>query len=235
MSNEHPWTEYAASYALDALDEPDRIAFEAHLADCPACRAEVQSFQEVTGLLAHSATPLAAPPHLKTRVLEEARKVRPISARMAPPPQKPRASRLPWLATAAMLLVAAGISVFYRSERSARMVAAADADSARAQLAAAQNQIARSDSLIATLLSPDVRTTTLAAQGRPPSARVYYNRARGTVVLAAFDLPPAAAGRTYQLWGIKQGQAPVSLGTFNTEASARGVITLPVQAGTEYQ
>jgi anti-sigma factor RsiW len=74
MSNEHPWTEYAASYALGALDADERAAFETHLAECAACRSEVQSYQEVTGLVAQSAPPVSAPPHLKARVLAEARR-----------------------------------------------------------------------------------------------------------------------------------------------------------------
>jgi anti-sigma-K factor RskA len=236
MSTEHPWTEYAASYALGALDADERAAFETHLAECAACRSEVQSYQEVTGLVAQSAPPLSAPPHLKERVLDEARRVRPITTVQAgqrvPPGMSPAktSARLPWLAAAAMLILAAGIGIFYASERSARILASAGADSARAELTAARNQIARSDSLIATLLAPDVQTTTLAAQGRPPSARLYFNPARKTVVVAAFDVPPAPPGRTYQLWGIVNGQPPVSLGTFNTQPDARGVITLPVSA-----
>ena len=61
--------------------------------------------------------------------------------------------------------------------------------------------------------------------------RLYWNRARGLVVVAAFDLPPAPAGRTYQLWAIKKGQAPVSVGTFNTLPGGRAVITLRMPAG----
>jgi len=51
------------------------------------------------------------------------------------------------------------------------------------------------------------------------------------VVVAAFDLPPAPAGRTYQLWAIKKGQSPVSLGTFNTSGGGRAIVTLPVPTG----
>ena len=237
MSNQHPWTEYAASYALGALDPDERAAFETHLAGCAACRSEVQSYQEVTGLLAQSAPPRGAPAHLKARVLEEARRVRPMPTpqagqRVTAPGVRPTRFTvwLPWLAAAALLILAAGLGIFYTSERSARLLASAGADSARAALAAARNQIARSDSLIATLLAPDVQTTTLAGQGRPPSARLYFNPSRRAVVVAVFDLPPAPAGRTYQLWGIVTGQSPVSLGTFNTQGAARAVITLPLPA-----
>ena len=80
MSTDHPWTQSAASYALGALDEDERVAFESHLAECAACRADVQSYQEVVGQLGYHAPPKAAPPHLRARVLAEAKQVRPISA-----------------------------------------------------------------------------------------------------------------------------------------------------------
>jgi hypothetical protein len=56
------------------------------------------------------------------------------------------------------------------------------------------------EALLATFLGPDIRTATLAATDQPPSARLFWNTTTGSVVMAAFDLPPAPAGRTYQLW-----------------------------------
>src|SRR3989442_8393949 len=60
--------------------------------------------------------------------------------------------------------------------------------------------------------------------------RLYWNRARNIVVVTAFDLPPAPAGRTYQLWAIEKGRAPVSVGTFNPPPNGPAVITLPMPA-----
>ena len=80
--------------------------------------------------------------------------------------------------------------------------------------------LAERDSLIATVFSPDVVTAALTATGKPPSARLYWNPSRHRIVMAVFQLPPASAGRTYQLWAIAQGK-PVSLGVFNTAADGR--------------
>ncbi|HSL71774.1 MAG TPA: anti-sigma factor, partial [Longimicrobiales bacterium] len=220
MTNDHPWTEYAASYALGALDEGDRTAFESHLEGCAACRAEVQSYQEVTGLLAHAAMPVAAPPHLKNRVLAEAARIRPLATRRS---RRTIGAWVPWLAAAAMAIVALGMGLLYRAERGPRRAAEAAAADADAQLLSARTAVARRDSLLAALLAADVQTATLAGQGRPPSARVYYSRSTSVVVLTAFDLPPAPSGRTYQLWGIAAGR-PTSLGTFNTESNGRGIV-----------
>ncbi|MFF3437718.1 anti-sigma factor family protein [Streptosporangium sp. NPDC002721] len=40
------------AYALGILEEPDRTAFAAHLATCPACTAELQELSGVAGALA---------------------------------------------------------------------------------------------------------------------------------------------------------------------------------------
>jgi anti-sigma-K factor RskA len=50
-------------------------------------------------------------------------------------------------------------------------------------------------------------------------------------VFVANALPPAKAGRIYQLWGIEAGRSPVSLGTFNTDSGGRAVAALNVPAG----
>jgi anti-sigma-K factor RskA len=115
----------------------------------------------------------------------------------------------------------------YTRERDARVALVAEGDSIRRAVAAR-------DSLIATLLAPDVETARLVSEGRPPSARLYWNRGARQVVLAAFSLPPAPSGRTYQLWGIAgAGSTPVSLGTFNTSPAGEGRHTASVPAGLE--
>ncbi|MGH7459431.1 MAG: anti-sigma factor [Pseudomonas sp.] len=234
MSNDHAWTEYAASYALGALDQDELGAFEAHLAECALCRSEVQSYKEVTGALGLAAPPRPAPPQLKGRILAQARQVRPIGSAAAGARPARKSAGLPWLVAAASLVAALGLSALYARERSARTLAENDAADTQTQLAASQAQAARNDSLLSTLLAPDVRTATLAAEGRPPSARLYLDQGRRIVVIAARDLPPAPGGRTYQLWGIAANAAPVSLGTFNTRADGTALITLPMTAGMRF-
>ena len=210
---DHRWLELAAPYALGALDPEERVRFEAHVAECATCRAEVQAFREVGGLLADAA-PTAAPPRaLRERILGAARQARPIGAR--------RGTVLPWLAAAASVVLLLLVGNAYRQERAAR-------EQASRALAAAQDSVAGRDSLIATLLSPDAGTAGLAATGQPPSARLFWIPSRHRVVMAVYRLPPAPAGRTYQLWAIAKGK-PVSLGIFNTapDGSLRAVMNVP--------
>lgn len=127
---EHEWLALAAPYALGALDGEERAAFEAHLAQCAQCRAEVASFREVAGELA-LAIPAGEPaPGLRNRVIAEARRVRPL------------ASRLPWLAAAAGIVLAALLGGAWWQERAARRTLEA--------------RVAEQSEVLATLLAPDV-------------------------------------------------------------------------------
>jgi anti-sigma-K factor RskA len=53
-----------------------------------------------------------------------------------------------------------------------------------------------------------------------------WNAEQNLLVVAASGLPPAEPNRTYQLWGIREGDQPVSLGTFNTGADGTAVVAL---------
>jgi len=220
--SEHQWREAAAAYALGALSAEEASAFEAHLEGCAACRADVQAFHEVAGHLAEAAPSAVPAPGLRERVLREARRVRPL-------PRSPRRVPLvPWLAAAAALLLAVGLGRGYLRARG-------DGDALRVQLGRAHDSIAQQQQVLATILAPDVTTAALASKGQPPSARLFWNPARHRVVISVFHLPPAPAGRTYQLWAIARGQAPVSVGIFNTTPDGRLVAAMDVPAGLVFE
>ena len=65
--------EQAAAYALDALDDAERRAFEAHLDGCERCLAEVASFEGAVLGLADAADGGEPPVGLRERVLAAAR------------------------------------------------------------------------------------------------------------------------------------------------------------------
>jgi len=62
-----------AAYVLGALDEPEAEALRVHLAECPACRAEVAQLQLVADLLAIGVPRAAVPEGLRARVVGTAR------------------------------------------------------------------------------------------------------------------------------------------------------------------
>ena len=246
----HAWLEHAAPYALGALDDGDRASFENHLATCDVCAAEVRELKDVAGLLAMAAPRVAPPPTLRDRILSDARAVRPIAivakaatqppgpvakpheeVRRAAPPKREWGTFAPWLAAAAAIVVAVYLGQQRQSERTARDAAQQALASARRTLDSTTSALARRDSLIASLVAPDVQAITVSGSGPAPSAKYYLDRRAGRIVIAASSLPPAASGRTYQLWGIETGKPPVSLGTFNTDSSGRALESLAVPAG----
>lgn len=249
--SEHAWLEHTAAYALGALDQQERTSFEAHLATCDICAAEVRELREVAGLLATAAARTAPPPGLRDRIVAEARQVRPmgvatsgtspqsgatvtpIETRNASVIARPAGRRdvLPWFAAAAAAIVAVVLGMQYRGEREALRVAQQELESARVAMDSTSNVLRGRDSLIASLISPDVEAVSVSGTGPAPSAKYFFDRRASRIVIAANALPPAAQGRTYQLWGIETGRPPVSLGTFNSDASGRVVATLPVPAG----
>jgi anti-sigma-K factor RskA len=74
------------AYAVDAIDEQERTAFERHLAECPECRAEVASLVEAGAQLS-LVSQTAPPPAMRDAVLAGIRTVRPL-----PPLEQPAAA-----------------------------------------------------------------------------------------------------------------------------------------------
>jgi anti-sigma-K factor RskA len=62
--------ELAAAYALDALDEFERVRFERELATSPDLQAEVDAFRAATAGLAEEVDPVAPPPSLKANLFD---------------------------------------------------------------------------------------------------------------------------------------------------------------------
>ncbi len=213
------WTGSAAAYALGALDGEEHSAYEAHLATCELCRAEVAELREAAAMLAYAAPARDVPrSELRERVLQEAREVRPLAAARSP---KPARAVAPWLAAAACLTLAALAGMGLRSERGQRERLASKLDSV-------QTDLALRDSTIAAFLGPEVHVVSLSPTGEKPSMRVFWNHTRNVFIVTAFNIPRAPDGRTYQLWAIRKDKSPLSMGTFNTDANGRGTAILAV-------
>src|SRR4051812_30809984 len=96
--------EQAALYALGVLTSAERSIFEAHLAECTDCAAEVRAFLPVSTALAQTVPQHDPPTALRGQILAVAR-------RTSGSPRRTSALA-PWLAAAAMLVVTAGLGVY---------------------------------------------------------------------------------------------------------------------------
>jgi anti-sigma-K factor RskA len=182
-------------YVLDALPDDERVAFEAHLAECAFCTTEVAELREAAVKLS---TQVAAPPPpaLKASVMAAIETVRQL------PPAVPggdtvprrRTSRRSLLALAAAALVVAGAGGV-----------AIDQYRDRNEAVQANNRVS------AVLAQPDARTVHGAVSGGGQATVVVSGRADAAVVVLR-DLPKLPADRTWQLWMIDPSQSAHSVG-----------------------
>lgn len=193
------------AYAAHALSDSERLAFERHLAACPACAQEVRELTETAARLG-AAVAVRPPAVLWERVVAEAvatRQLAPVVGRAERRRRVERGRALglrdgrrrfpPLLAAAAALLVAAvsvtalNLGLPGRSERPVDLVAAV-------------------------LGAPDARRVVAALPGGPGLAAVVVSRQQGRAVFQASGLPPTPADRTYQLWVVdRSGPRPAGL------------------------
>jgi anti-sigma-K factor RskA len=72
MTTNQDLHEQVAAYALDALDEGERRAYEEHLAGCEQCRAELAGLADTAGVLGLAADAADPPDALRGRILAAA-------------------------------------------------------------------------------------------------------------------------------------------------------------------
>jgi anti-sigma-K factor RskA len=206
----------AASYVLGALTPAETQAFEAHLATCAECAAEVRSLAPVAGALASLAGPAEPSASVRSGLLAAVRTSRP----------RPYMS---WLAAAASVALAVALGA-YASQLRGRVTTlearlretTLRADASERLVAVARRTAFEAQSAVAVLAAPDLARIELAGQKVAPSAsaRAYWSRSRG-LVFTALNLPAPPPGRAYQLWVLTKQPAPISAGMLKPDASGR--------------
>lgn len=239
--------ELMPAFVLGALDADERAEVEALLAADPARAERLLAEWRATAAavadeLGREIEPVRPSDLARARLLRDLGVApRPVGPRL----EEPRAGRSdraaaanPWpmrLAAAAALLAAlwAGAGQWKqrgeleRLERDRAELTRAMA-ATRAELAAARRDLETTVWAQRVVASPDVRPIVLAGLGPLPQARAhtFVDPLDRRAVFYAYNLPPAEAGRIYQLWFIAGG-VPVSAGIF--DADARGRASLHVE------
>jgi anti-sigma-K factor RskA len=198
--------ELTAAYALDALDADEREEYEAHLAQCDSCRAELAGMSEAAAGLAYASPASAPPPELRARILDAAAAER---QNVVPLPV-----RSPWVfrATAAVAAVAACAAVAFGIW----------AASLSSSLDSERSAHAADERAMQIYLDPDSTRTSLRGQ----DGAVAVDET-GQAVLLVRKLPPAPSGKVYEAWVIPPGSKPVRAGIFDG-----GEPTMMVRLGT---
>jgi anti-sigma-K factor RskA len=228
MSAHEQFADDLALLALGALQGDERLAVEKHLEECSSCRRELERLRGDMALLALSASGPAPPRRSRERLLKAIAK--------EPRAQKSTERRasflwtfLPWLATAALLLLAGFF--WQQSDRLSQQVARLQDQSAQQQA-----QLERAREVVSTLTSTDaMRVTLVAAQTPPqPQGKAIYVRDRSSLIFLASNLPALPPQKAYELWLIPTNGAPIPAGVFKPDARGSAtVIEPPLPAGVE--
>jgi anti-sigma factor RsiW len=187
MANE-PVHDLTPAYALDALDEREREAYEEHLAQCEDCQRELATFSDAASSLAYVVDASPPPRELRARILERATAERsnvvPLHRRRA------------FQALAAVAAVAAAVALGFgiwnaslHSQLGDERAAVADLRAAAAVLGDARGQRIPMGQNASVIVTPS-----------------------GAAALVANRLPAAPGGKTYEIWVIRNGKpAPAGL------------------------
>jgi anti-sigma-K factor RskA len=208
--------------ALGALDADERRELEALLAAGGDAARRDEEWRATSALIAADLA-VAIEPAQPSEIVR-ARLLREIGAQGKPPERAeapPRPVANPWplrLVAAATLLVALWAGAAQWRLRGALD----DLGAMDRQLAEARRQLQETVWAQRVVASPEVRPIVLAGLGPLPDARArtFVDPLDRRAVFYAYNLPPADAGRIYQLWFIASG-VPVSAGLFDADPGGR--------------
>jgi anti-sigma-K factor RskA len=217
----------SGAYALDAVDDIERAAFERHLRECPACAQEVQEFAATAARIADEAftTP---PPGLRDSVLGAVGRT--PQARPGRPGRPDRgdstrdAKRWRRFAAAAVaagvVAVGAGFGTWTIADQRVR--------DARAAATAERNRIRDIEAVLA---APDAHLVTDNVDGGRVSVWVAPSQDKAVAILS--NLPELDRQRVYQLWQI-HGTTPTSLGPMDPGQTAKTVLIHDVRPADKF-
>ncbi|WP_426509232.1 anti-sigma factor [Dactylosporangium sp. McL0621] len=166
------------AYALDAVDDLERVAFERHLRDCPACSAEVAELRETATRLAGPVAE-APPPRLRGAVLAQIASTPQERIRPAPAQRREPGRWRTWVASAAAaVLFAGGVST--------------------GTWALTRQHYASSASIDAVLAAADAHLVSQEVEGGRITMVVSPSHNAGVALLSGLRKPDGA----YQLWMV---------------------------------
>ncbi|HLJ51566.1 MAG TPA: anti-sigma factor [Bryobacteraceae bacterium] len=194
-------------YVLGVLEQDEKAEIEGHLSrGCEECNEGLRSAIGITSFLATLPEPVQPRKQLRQRVL----------ASVQPTPRAIWSWSWPTIAAAACLLVAILVSRDAINTHQQLVIARQDIEGRNLELG-------RYRQALDVLNQPDTEQVTF---GKGPRGRVFVSQQRGVLFIAS-NLPPAAAGKIYEMWIIPKTGAPKPAGLFQSDAQNNALHLLP--------
>ena len=194
-------------YALGVASEPEQTEIREHLSRrCEICMLETRRARELCSLIGTTATAAAPSPKLRQRILASVGF------------EQRRFGWAPFLGLSTALAL---FAAFYFSTREHQF--AIETASLRNQLRRQTIDVTRFNEAFAILSDPATLEVTF---GGTATGKVYIDRSRGVLLIAA-NLPPAPAGKTYEMWTVVKGATPVPAGLFQSDPTGAALHLQP--------
>jgi hypothetical protein len=225
-------TDLLASYALDAVLTNEHDQIEAHLAECPRCRSELDGYREVAAAMGNSVEPLpeglwssiasrlperpqeATPPPMP-RLVGARRGSRTAAADAMDnpvlPPRRQRFAKGPVATIGSLAVAAAAVATVFGIG-----LVRADNTVNNDNKALAAPRVVTISAETAALRTPGHKIVELANGTADVAKFVVLPDGRGYLVSSL--LPALPSTQEYQLWGI-EGSKAISLGLLGTKPS----------------
>lgn len=202
MSNHDSWRDLTGSYVLDALPEPERSEFEAHLRHCDDCATEVRALREtVAELGATYETPAPAGAHerLMRAIHEQPQTSSTNVVAIDDARRRPRVGMYLLAAASVLLAMALGVVGFSAYSANQRSTSA--------------------ESVLKLATMPDAHLMPLPIPSA--SSSLVVSEAKNEAAVLASSMPMPAAGHVYQVWAKDAAGTMTSAGTFVPSTSGR--------------
>jgi anti-sigma-K factor RskA len=184
-------------YAMGVAEDPERTEIREHLdRGCEVCMKEMKRARQVVSMIGASVAPAAPSAKLRRRILAS------VGA------EQRGFGWAPWLGLAAALSLV-GAFYFEARERSSLEELSAVRNQMRQQAV----DLTRLNEAMTIMNGSDTKQVNFGAGAR---GKVFVNPASG-VLLMATNLPPAPAGKAYEMWVIPKGAKPVPAGMFQSQ------------------
>ena len=206
-------------YALGLAEDPERDEIRAHLdRGCEVCMSEMKHARELVALLGGTPSPAAPSPKLRRRILAS------VGV------EQRGFGWAPLLAGSTIMCLAAAIYFGGREWDFSRQVVRLT-EQARAQ----NIELTHLNEAFALMNGADTVVTSFGEKKPVPKGRLYYNPSKGALLIAS-NLPPAPAGKAYELWLIPKakGASPVRAGMFQSlnDGTVMRLMAGPIDANT---